>query len=175
MTDVGAFERQVMSSLSGKLHERLRKASDANIDVATFGDPEQIAEAMAAVLPLGHVYDEVTGPFYDTTGLTRWLGITRQALHQKVGRHAVLACPLAEGGSVYPAWQFLPSGATIPRLSEVLTALAAGTDDAWMVALWMRALNDHLDGDRPSDWLRRGRDPQPVLAAARQTAAGWNS
>ncbi|MCH9736516.1 MAG: DNA-packaging protein [Actinomycetia bacterium] len=175
MTDVDAFEREVMRSLSGKLHERLRRAGDGNVDVAVFGDPEQIAEAMAAVLPLGHVYDEVSGPFYDTAGLTRWLGISRQALHQKAGRRAILACPLAEGGSVYPAWQFLSSGATISHLADVLAALAAGTDDSWMIALWMRAPNHDLDGDRPSDWLRRGGDPQQVVAAARRVAAGWSS
>lgn len=175
MTDVGAFERRLISSLSGKVHERLRNADDANVDVAMFGDPEELAEAMAAVLPLGHVYDKISGPFYDTAGLTRWLGISRQALHQKVGRQAILACPLSDGGSVYPAWQFLTNGATIPHLADVLEALAAGTDDAWMIALWMRAPNDELDGDRPSDWLRRGRDPELVLEAARRTAAGWDS
>ncbi len=175
MTDVAAFERQLISSLSGKIRERLRKANEAQLDVATLGDPEQLAEAMAAVLPVGHVYDEICGPFYDTAGLTSWLGISRQALHQKLGRHQILACPLADGGSVYPAWQFLISGATIPSLADILSALATGTDDPWMTALWMRAPNPDLDGDRPSEWLRRGGDPEHVRQAARSAAAGWRS
>jgi len=175
VTDIASFERQVLTSLSGKLHARLRKASAANIDVKAFGDPEEIAEAMAAVLPLGHVYDEISGPFYDTAGLTRWLGVSRQALHQKVARHAILACPLADGGNVYPAWQFLENGATIPALGEVLTVLSEGTDDAWMIALWMQAPNHHLGSHRPSEWLRKGGDPQRVLAKARDTAARWRT
>jgi hypothetical protein len=39
----------------------------------------------------GHSSDEITGPFYDTSGLIRWLGITRQALHQQVARYAILS------------------------------------------------------------------------------------
>ena len=90
-------------------------------------------------------------------------------------RHGVLACPLDDGTVVYPVWQFLDNGATIPALADVLSALAEGTDDGWMMALWMRAPSDHLDGRRPSDWLRRGRDPQRVLAMARRAAAGWRA
>lgn len=171
--ELAAFERQVMRSLGEKLHARLQQASKANISAAAFGDPEKIADAMEAVLPFGHVYDEISGPFYDTAGLTRWLGVSRQALHQKVARHSLLACPLAEGGSVYPSWQFLPSGATLPALGEVLSELSTGTDDPWMVALWMQAPSAHLEGHRPSEWLRDGRDPKRVLAMARDVASSW--
>lgn len=173
MTDIASFERQLMRSVGQKLHDRLRKANEAQLDPRAFGDPERIADAMVAALPLGHVFDEVSGPFYDTSGLTRWLGISRQALHQRVARHAILACLLDDGGVVYPTWQFLDSGATIPSLAEVLHTLAQGSDDTWMVALWMRAPSDDLDGDPPSEWLRQGRDPQRVIAMAHQVAAGW--
>ena len=173
MTDLASFERQIMRLVSLKVHDRLRQASAAELGPEAFGDPERIADAMVAALPLGHVFDEVAGPFYDTAGLSRWLGISRQALHQKVTRRAILACPLADGGVVYPTWQFLDSGATIPSLAEVLATLAQGTDDAWMIALWMRAPSEHLDGDPPSEWLREGRDPQRVIAMARQVASSW--
>lgn len=173
MMDLAAFERQLMRSVGQKVHDQLRKASEAQLDPEAFGDPEDVADAMVAALPLGHVFDEITGPFYDTSGLTRWLGISRQALHQKVARHAILACPLDDGGVVYPTWQFLNSGATIPSLAGVLATLAEGNDDPWMIALWMRAPSEHLDGDRPSEWLRQGRDPQQVIAMARQVASSW--
>lgn len=173
MTDIAAFERRVMQALGGKLHDRLKRASEEHIDVEMFGDPEDIADAMASVLPMSHVYDELSGPFYDTAGLTRWLGISRQALHQRASKHAVLACPLTDGGTVYPTWQFLPNGATIPALSDALAVLSGASDDPWMVALWMQAPSDLLDGDRPSSWLRKGGDPRTVLTMARQTAEGW--
>lgn len=172
MTELAAFERQVMALVGSKLHARLERVGEAALDISALGDPEDIADAMVAVVP-GHLYDEISGPFYDTAGLTRWLGISRQALHQKAARHTVLACPLADGGHVFPAWQFLPSGATIPALGEVLAALAAGTDDTWVIALWMQAPSDALDGQCPSEWLRAGRDPHQVIKMARHAAAGW--
>jgi len=175
MTDLAVLEREIMRSVGRKVHDRLRKAAEAQLSPEAFGDPEAIAEAMVAGLPLGHVFDELSGPFYDTSGLTRWLGISRQALYQKVARHAILACPLADGGVVYPAWQFLGSGATIPSLGAVLTTLAEDTDDAWMMALRMRAPSDQLDGNCPSDWLRKGRDAERVIAMAREVASSWRA
>lgn len=175
MTDLASFERQLIRSVSQKVHNRLRRAREAQLGPEAFGDAEQIADAMVAALPLGHAFDEISGPFYDTSGLARWLGISRQALHQRVARHAILACSLEDGGVVYPTWQFLDSGATIPSLAEVLTALAKGTDDPWIIALWMRAPNEDLDGNRPNEWLRNGHDPQRVVAMARQVAASWST
>ncbi|MGB8405910.1 MAG: hypothetical protein WCE30_17760 [Mycobacterium sp.] len=174
MTDIADYERQVMRVLGPKLHERLQRASDADINIEDlFGDPEQVAEKMAASLPASHAYDDISGPFYDTAGLSRWLGISRQAVHQKVAKHTLLACPTADGGNVYPTWQFLSNGATIPALADVLTVLAGGTDDAWMIALWMQAPSELLDGDRASDWLRKGGDPKRVMTLARDTASRW--
>lgn len=175
MTDLAVLEREIMRSVGRKVHDRLRKAAEAEVGPDAFGDPEAIADAMVAALPLGHVFDELSGPFYDTSGLARWLGMSRQALHQRSARHAMLACPLADGGVVYPVWQFLDSGATIPSLGPVLTTLAEGTDDAWMMALWMRAPSDRLDGDSPSAWLRKGGDAERVVAMAREVAAGWRA
>lgn len=175
MTDLATFEEQVMRSVQAKVHDRLLRAREAEVDPAALGDPDEIATAMVAALPLGHTFDVISGPFYDTAGLTTWLGITRQGLHQKVGAHSILACTLAEGGGlVYPTWQFLETGATIPSLADVLRILAMGTSDNWMVALWMRAPNDDLDGLRPSEWLRTGKDPDQVLSLAREIASKWS-
>ncbi len=175
MTDLATFEREIMRSVGRKVHDRLRKAAEAQVSAEVFGDPEAIADAMVAALPLGHHFDEISGPFYDTAGLARWLGISRQAVHQKSTRLALLACPLADGGVVYPVWQFLDNGATIPALGAVLATLAEGSDDTWMMALWMRAASDQLDGACPSDWLRKGGDAQQVITLAREVATGWRA
>lgn len=49
-----------MRSVGQKVHERLRKAAQAQLDPEMFGDPEEIADAMVAALPLGHVFDEIS-------------------------------------------------------------------------------------------------------------------
>jgi hypothetical protein len=173
MTELESFEQDILRLVIEKVHDLFQKAREAQLGPEAFGDPEKIAETMVAALPQSHVFDEISGPFYDTSGLTRWLDISRQALHQRVARHAVLACPLEDGGVVYPTWQFLDNGATIPSLTDVLSTLADGTDDAWMMALWMRAPSEELDEARPSEWLRAGGDPHRVIAMAKQVASSW--
>lgn len=173
-TDLSVLEQQILRSVSVKVRARLRKAAEDQVGPEAFGDPEVIADAMVAALPLGHPFDEAAGPFYDTAGLARWLGISRQAIHQRAARHAILGCPLADDTAVYPAWQFLDNGATLPGLTTVLTALAGG-GDPWMAALWLGAPNDALDGATPADWLSDGGDTAPVLEAARRVASGWQA
>jgi hypothetical protein len=74
---------------------------------------------------------------------------------------------------VYPAWQFTEDGTTVPHLAEVLGVLRAGTDSPWTQALWLCAPAEYLDGSTPAEWLAAGRDPAPVLLAARADAARW--
>lgn len=95
-----------MWAVSQKVHARLQRANEAQLSPSVFGDPDEIAEAMVAALPLGHVYDEISGPLYDTSGLTRWLGISRQALHQRIKSHTIAACPLDDGtqAPMTPGW-----------------------------------------------------------------------
>lgn len=174
-TDLSVLEQQILRSVSLKVRDRLRKAAEAQVGPEAFGDPEDIADAMVAALPLGHPFDEVAGPFYDTAGLARWLGVSRQAVHQRAARGALLGCPLADDTTVYPVWQFLDNGATLPRLADVLAELADGRDDPWMAALWLRAPSQTLDGASPADWLRDGGEPAPVIASARRAAAGWRA
>lgn len=173
MTDLANYERQVIRAVSVRLHARLTRAHNASVDLTLLGDPEELAEAMVSALPHSHAFNEIAGPFYDTAGLTRWLGITRQALHQKAAKYAILACPLADGGTIYPAWQFLPNGTVLPGLADILTILCEADDDPWMAALWLQAPSELLAGKPPSGWLRAGRDPQQVLAMARDTAESW--
>ena len=168
------FEERIVQELRRGLHVQLRRAAVGNVDLASLGDPEEIAAAMVAVLPASHPFDEVIGPFYDTPGLTQWLQITRQALHQRLKAASVLGCPLDDGSVVYPAWQFLDNGATLPGLAEVLKSLSSGTGDAWQIALWLSAPSEDLDGASVRDWLRANRSREPVLALARQSAAAWS-
>lgn len=59
-------------------------------------DVEELAERMVAALPTVHPLDEPLAPFYDTAGLVAWLGISRQALFDRVRRGTVLAARTSE-------------------------------------------------------------------------------
>jgi hypothetical protein len=126
---------------------------------------------MLDAIPTEHPFVGL-GPCYDTAGLIRWRGITRQALHQKVRAHQLLACETGDGQRVYPAWQFAPDGRIVPGLTAVLRILLAATDP-WTAAIWLTTASDRLGGRSAIDVLRSGYDPEPVLAAAREDATRW--
>lgn len=127
---------------------------------------------MSAALPTAHVYDQIVGPFYDGSGLTRWWKISRQALNKRVATGAVIACQLDDGQWVYPAWQFTTGGGVHPELIEMWRTLRSAADP-WTCALWLRSPNDALDGQRPAHWVTSGNPTSPALAAARADAQRW--
>lgn len=114
-----------------------------------------------------------TGPFYDTSAMISWLGITRQALDKKVRNGRMLACMTSDRVRLYPVWQFADSGATLPHFTDVLRVLSQGTKDGWTIALWMVTKVEQLNGKSAVEWLSSGADPEPVFVSARNDAAAW--
>lgn len=143
-----------------------------------FGPAREVAESWAAQLPLTpSPLEELTGPFYDTPSLRKWLDVTRQALDSRARHGSILALTTGDGTRVYPAWQWRTDKSTVPHLGEVLPPLLAGSHDPWTVALWMTAPVDWGDGHEvPAwKWLDDDRDPTPVLEEARADSARWAS
>lgn len=166
-------EQEILDRLAVGLHERLR-AFDGRLDI------NWIASVMLDALPLAHPFEEL-GPFYDTTGVSRWLGITRQALHQKVKASQLLALTTGDGQRVYPAWQFTPDGRPLAGLVDLLRILNPAAGDPWTVAVWLTRPVEEL-GDRSAvDVMRslrylgsRGQEWEELLAEAREDAARWS-
>lgn len=146
----------------------------ANSPELVEADPLELADRMVASIPVRHRYDAVLGPFYDTTGLRKWLGLTRQALASRVRAGSLLACPTEDGQLVYPAWQFRSDGTTVPHLPAVIKILRPQAKTPWTVATWLRtAGGNDLDGMDAVSWLDAGRDPEPILEQARADGARW--
>lgn len=121
--------------------------------------------------------EDAIGPVYSTTGLTRRLGVSRQALNARVQRHTLLGIPADDGGTVFPAFQFAdPDRPTrvLPGIKGVIGALTAAGASAMTVALWCTAPADRLAGATPAAWLREGGEPGVVVALARADAARWS-
>lgn len=171
--DLGTYEDDIVQAVRERLHKRLAAADAAGALPKQLRDPALVADSMVAALPGVHPLDTIAGPFYDTASLTTWLGITRQALHKQIRASLILACRTADGHTVYPVWQFTSSGQLLTGLRDVLAALCAATEDPWTVAVWLRTPVDDLGGRSAVEWLQEGRDPQPVLHAARADAARW--
>jgi hypothetical protein len=171
-TSKRTYADRIVAAVGDRVQARLAALASAGVDLSTLGDPEELAARAAAVIPLPpHAYDLALGPFYDTTGLTRWLDISRQALADRVRRGSVLACRTEDGHLVYPAFQFGRDGSVRPGLIDVLRAFAG--HDGWAVAAWLTAPVDALDGHSALDWLALGRDAAVVVRLARADAAGW--
>ncbi|MGI8868222.1 MAG: hypothetical protein ACR2F6_05060 [Mycobacteriales bacterium] len=170
------YDHQLMCELETQLDHRLGEMRRRGQIPEDMGDPRVIARLMVQTLPQPHPLAERTGPFYDTPGLVRWLGITRQALDARVRNRTLLGLPTAGGGPrVYPVWQFSSGDkAVIPHLQQVLRILASGSSDPWTWALWLSSRNDETyDGLSAAAWLDGGRGPEPILAEARADAARW--
>lgn len=179
VTDEGAvapstdgWVKEVGARLDSKLHRLVE------IDPAIAStDPAALADQLVAAVPTRHDLDRLTGPFYDTAGLTKWLGVTRQALDERTKKATLLMCPLEDGTRVYPAWQFSNDRTTIPHFTDVLKILRAGANSAWTVATWLKTPISELgDGNGDVDaatWLDSGGDPEVVLAMARADADRW--
>lgn len=167
------FAGRLIDELERGLVQYLQSAKGSRINLADLGRPEELAAVMLATLPGSHPYDEVLGPFYETTGLRNWLEVSRQALNQRVETGAVLGCPLDDGTIVYPAWQFQPNGSSLVGLSDVVKILKSGTNDTWQIALWICAPNSALADMSPRDWLQQGRPLERLLQLAARTAARW--
>lgn len=162
------LEQAILDRLADGIHRRLKNLPS---EEAAKIDPAWVAEAMLDAIPTEHPFAAL-GPFYNTAGLIRWRGISRQALHQKVRAHQVLSCETGDGQRVYPAWQFTPDGRTIPGLAQVLRTLLAATD-SWTAAIWLTTASDRLGGRSAIDVLRSGYDADQVLSAAHEDATRW--
>lgn len=159
----------LLSSVLIAVARRLDSVSEEDLAQV---DPTQVAERVAALIPTPHPFAKL-GPFYPTSAVTKWLGLSRQALDHRVKARKMLGCTTSDGGQrVYPVWQFTTDGHIIAHLGEVLDELHHGIDDPWTWATWLVSpVPGRFDSWPAHQWLAAGRDPEPVLTEARRTAS----
>ena len=118
-----------------------------------------------------------SGPFYDTSGLVAWLGISRQALFDRVRRGTVLACRTADGHLVYPSLQFGRNGAVRPGVQEAVGAFVRKGADGWSIGAWLTTPSPVFDGHSAVDYLVVHRSSPTSVArvtgAAAADASQW--
>jgi len=141
------------------------------------GDVEELADRMMAALPTVHLFDRPLGPFYDTAGLVAWLGISRQALFDRVRRGTVLACRTSDGHLVYPSLQFGRTGLVRPGVQEAVGAFTRRGVDGWSTGAWLTTASEVFDGHSAVDYLVVHRSSAAAVArvadAAAADAAAW--
>ncbi|MDR1712297.1 MAG: hypothetical protein LBR58_10685 [Propionibacteriaceae bacterium] len=166
---LSVHERDEASEIEERLLTLLR-AELRGRDLKAVGPLDAVVTRMVASIPEASRWSQTVGPVYTTRGLSKWLGISRQAIHQFVQQKSILRLTTADGVAVYPAFQFDDSGRRLPGLREVVAALASGVDDAWTWAAW---LNAQLPGQSTMAQRLRSGDLAAVLAEARADAQSW--
>lgn len=170
-------EQEILDRIAEGLRERL-----GTVDVARLApaDVAWITDAMLNAIPITHPFEEL-GPFYDTAGVSRWLGITRQALHQKTKANQLLVLTTGDGQRIYPAWQFTPDGRPLVGLVDLLRVLNPAAADPWTVAVWLTQPDDENNDRTAVDIMRslkpvgpRGSEWEHLLAEAREDARRWS-
>lgn len=169
MSSTRTYERDLLDALSEGLRQRL---GSLGRDPRTLGAPREVADRMLAVVPMAHPWDEQVGPFYDTPGVVRLLGISKQAVADRVRRRTLIATITTNGRHLYPTFQF-DRARIVPRISEVAAVFRSTPADGWAIASWFTTPAVTLNGQTPAQWLRAGNDPDPVASLADDAAARW--
>lgn len=167
---------------------RLGTAFLAQIDHAEFPDqvwadytPETLASRMLHSVPNvessgKNMWDEAIGPFFDTTGLRQWKGVTRQRLDALRKSNRLIALTSSDNRLLYPEFQFGASGELLPHLDEILPALHRSYND-WDAALWLDTPSEEWGGKTAAQVLHGGDEEayRRILAEARADAASLAS
>lgn len=139
---------------------------------------ENLGRRAARLVAGDAVWQDTLGPLLSSGDVQDLLGISREALRQRVAAGKVLALPTDHPNRrLYPAFQF-KEGDTLPGLTDVLHAFFAETHGSGpasvsphTVASWLVGPKAALDDRSPVDILRAGRDREAVVRLARRAAA----
>lgn len=143
----------------------------AGHDPSELGSAADLAARMLATVPEPSPWNAV-GPFYSTSGVRRILGdISRQAVEDRRRRGRLIALQTAEGGWVYPAFQFDARNRPITAVVDAHRRLASGRVDAWSAASALVGPQPELGGRSIVDHLRDGGDPAAVEELVAATVA----
>ena len=135
---------------------------------------EKLAHRIAAVVPVPSPVNELIGPFYRSDQVSLLLGITRQAVHERIRKGGLLAARTADGVWVYPTFQF-DGRRLLEGLKTVLKEFDLDEVDRWAVAAWWVSPSAGLNAQSPSplEWLRSGGDLARIRALARDANRRW--
>ncbi len=117
------------------------------------------------------------GPYLTGAAIQRRAGgITRQAIHSRRKKWALIGVPTDRHRHLFPVRQFADAAAAIVLrgVQDAASIIAASIDDELTVATWLARPNPDLGGVSAYEWLRNELNPVgAVLSAAHRDAARW--
>jgi hypothetical protein len=97
-------------------------------------------------------------------------GVSGVEMDHLVDTHQILALPVKPGELAYPEFQFAKAG-LVPVVATILAILEPVVESPYMIAAWFITPQPVLNGDTPSQWLKKTRNPKRLEEAARDSAA----
>jgi len=169
MADAEATLSEAFHQHLGRLLSRHDRLLD-KVDETEAGELGRRA-AEAALAPL--IWGEAVGERWDTTATAEFLGVTRQALHERVKRGTLLGVP-GRGVTWFPIWQFDLDGRCARPVVGSLLQVFRNMErplEAVEIASWAQRPHAELDDVAPADWIADGRPDDAVVTTARHSAA----
>lgn len=127
--------------------------------------------ARTAVAPV--LWRLALGDLWETRQVVDLLGVSRQAIHQRVRNGSMLGLR-SRGKTLFPVWQFdFDHHDVRPIVPALLAAFRAASEvEPWVVASWATTPQPELHGQTPADLLAKQAPSEfELLAAARHSAA----
>lgn len=162
-----------LTEIADAFLDGLHGLDDTDMTPTLVDEARRAGERLAA----GHRWARIAGERIDTSTARDLLGITRQALHQRVAAGTILAVP-GTSTTWYPTWQFQhsPTGGlqVRPVIARIINAYRDQLDgdiDPLTLIGWAAHGQPELGGATPKDWVAANGDDEPVVLAA--TRDGW--
>lgn len=132
------------------------------------------AAARNVLAPL--LWSQAVGDRWDTTQVSQFLDVTRQAIHKRVVGGSILGIP-GEHTTWFPVWQFdIGQRRVRPEVRDIVSAFRGrlGADvDPLVIATWATTPQpEDLDSQTPAEWLEGASfESDPLVVAAQRAAA----
>jgi hypothetical protein len=141
-------------------------------DEPELGDAARLGQRAALVAAAGALWQRQLGPLLDMRQAQQLLGVgSRQAVHDLIQRHRLLALTTEDRRTLIPAFQFTEAGRPYEAVPLLLRIFAEAEATGWTTASWFTTPNPDLDGQTPIAWIKAERELESVADAARAAAA----
>lgn len=149
-----------------------RTLEELRVPARELGDPVELGRRAALLATADALWEKHLGPMFDRERVQTLLNVrSRQAVSALTKRGKLLALPAPDGRLRFPAFQFSSQGRPYEAIPTILKAFAPTKLDPYTIASWFVTPKKLLQGTSPAAWLKRGRDPERAIEAARRTAA----
>jgi hypothetical protein len=141
-------------------------------DEPELGDATRLGQRAALAAAASALWQRQLGPLLEMRQAQQLLGVgSRQAVHDLIQRHRLLALTTDDRRTLIPLFQFRETGRPYQAVPPVLRIFAKAEATGWTIASWFTTPTPDLDGQTPIAWIKAGGDLDRVADAARAAAA----